>query len=310
MKRTSVLVSAICAGILLSTVSLNAHEYDQNPFNLSASAAVSTKKTAAKATSTKDQTKPVVYKLGAKGDKVEDIQRLLNKFNHKLTVDGHFGTKTKNAVMDFQKRAKILVDGEVGPATFAKLKTKPIASLMYKAPVLSRGGKPPVDTETSASNPVSGKVETLDWWKQARNVFSTGSVATVKDVYTGKTFKIKRTMGANHADCEALTAEDTKVIKSVWGGFTWTTRPVHITVKGRTLAASMSSLPHAGVDSAPAFAVVNNRSEGYGRGENLDVIKNNGMNGHFDVHFLNSTRHKDGKVDPRHQSSIRIASAR
>jgi hypothetical protein len=291
MKITKVLVSALCAGILLSTVSFNAHEYKQNPFNLSASAAVS-------------------YKMGAKGDKVKEIQKLLNKFNHKLTVDGSFGAKTRDAVKDFQKRAKLTVDGAVGPATYAKLKTKPTPSLMYKAPALSRGGKAPVDTNTSASKVVWKKAETLDWWKSAKNVFSTGSIATVKDVYTGKTFKIKRTMGANHADCEALTLEDTKVIKSVWGGFTWTTRPVHITVKGRTLAASMSSLPHAGVDSAPAFAVVNNRSEGYGRGENLDTIKNNGMNGHFDVHFLNSTRHKDGRVDPRHQASIRIASSR
>lgn len=300
MKKTSVLVSAICAGILLSTVSFNAHEYNQNPFNLSASAATSTKK----------QTKSVSYKLGAKGTTVKEIQKLLNKFGHKLTVDGSFGAKTRDAVKDFQKRAKLSVDGVVGPATYAKLKSKPTASLMYKAPALSRGGKAPVDTSASASKVVWKNVETLDWWQSARNVFSTGSVATVKDVRTGKTFKIKRTMGTNHADSEALTAKDTEIIKSIWGGFTWNTRPVHINVKGRTLAASMSSLPHAGVDSAPAFAVVNNRSEGYGRGENLDVVKNNGMNGHFDVHFKNSTRHKDGRVDPRHQASIRIASSR
>lgn len=150
-------------------------------------------------------------------------------------------------------------------------------------------------------------VELLDWWKSARYVFKTNMVATVVDVRTGRTFKIKRTMGSNHADCEALTLQDTKIIKSIWGGFTWTTRPVYIIVNGRKLAASMSSLPHAGVDSAPAFKVVNNRSEGYGRGQNLDVVKNNGMNGHFDVHFLNSTRHKDGKIDPKHQASIREA---
>jgi len=150
-------------------------------------------------------------------------------------------------------------------------------------------------------------VELLDWWKSARNVFSINSIAEVKDVYTGKTFRIKRTMGSNHADCEALTAKDAAIIKSIWGGFSWDVRPIIVSVGGRRLAASMSSLPHAGVDSAPAYQVVDNRSEGYGTGENLDVVKGNGMNGHFDVHFLNSTRHKDGQVDPRHQAAIKIA---
>jgi hypothetical protein len=135
-------------------------------------------------------------------------------------------------------------------------------------------------------------------------------VAEVKDVYTGKTFKIKRTMGSNHADCEAVSKEDTAIIKSIWGGFNWNTRPVIVSVGGRRLAASMSSMPHAGIDSAPFAAIVNNRSEGYGRGENLDAVKGNGMNGHFDVHFLNSTRHKDGKEDSRHQAAIAVASSK
>lgn len=183
---------------------------------------------------------------------------------------------------------------------------------------LSRGGTPPKATASkSSTEPKSttntaqsagnGKVELLDWWKQANAVFPTNSVATVKDVYTGKTFKVKRTMGSNHADCEALTLEDTKIIKSIWGGFSWTRRPVHVLINGRVLAASMTAMPHAGIDSAPAFQTVDNRSGDYGRGQNLDVVKNNGMDGHFDIHFLNSTRHKDGKVDPQHQALIKEA---
>lgn len=152
--------------------------------------------------------------------------------------------------------------------------------------------------------------ELLDWWTQARNIFKIGSVALITDVKTGRTFKIKRTMGANHADCEALTLNDTNIIKSIWGGFTWNVRPVIVSVNGRRIAASMAAMPHAGVDSAPAFAVVNNRSVGYGTGKNLDTIKGNGMNGHFDVHFLNSTRHKDGKIDTRHQAAVLMAAGR
>lgn len=172
---------------------------------------------------------------------------------------------------------------------------------------LSRGGSSIPKASAKGAVPAKGSVELLDWWKQARNVFSIGTTAVVQDVRTGKTFKIKRTMGSNHADCEAVSKADADIIRSIWGGFSWDVRPVIIIVGGRRLAASMSSLPHAGVDSAPAFSVVDNRSEGYGRGENLDTIKGNGMNGHFDVHFLNSTRHKDGQIDPRHQAAIKIA---
>lgn len=184
--------------------------------------------------------------------------------------------------------------------------------------ILSRGGEAPVGStaakKTSGTKDLSKysgkKVEKLDWWKSGNSAFPIGSVVTVKDVYTGKTFRIKRTMGSNHADCEALTTEDTQIIKNIWGGFSWDVRPIHIYINGRILAASMSSQPHAGVDAAPAFAAVRNRSEGYGAGQNLDVVKDNGMNGHFDVHFLNSTRHKDGDEDSRHQSAIRVAASR
>lgn len=176
---------------------------------------------------------------------------------------------------------------------------------------LSRGTAPSIPKETNVqakpSETKKAKTELLDWWKEARYVFDRDDIATVKDLYTGKTFKVKRTMGTNHVDAEALTKEDTKIIKSIWGGFFWDRRPVHIYIDGRVLAASMSAMPHAGIDSAPAYAYVKNRSDGYGSGENLDVIKGNDMDGHFDIHFLNSTRHKDSKIDTEHQAMIKIA---
>lgn len=176
---------------------------------------------------------------------------------------------------------------------------------------ISRGGSIPKNTDKSKTskstssnkNTYSSKIEILDW-KIAKNVFSINTIAEVTDVYTKKTFKVKRTMGTNHADTEALTKEDTEIIKSIWGGFSWERRPVILNIKGRRIAASMSAMPHAGIDSAPAYKIINNRSNGYGRGQNLDVIKGNGMDGHFDIHFLNSTRHKDGKKDPQHQAAV------
>lgn len=157
------------------------------------------------------------------------------------------------------------------------------------------------------------KIETLDWWEEAQYIFERGTIAEVEDVYTGRRFNIKRTFGTNHADCEALTNEDTEIIKEIWGGFSWERRPIIVNIEGRRLAASMAAMPHAGRDSAPALAVATNLSAGYGTGQNLDLVKDNGMDGVFDVHFLGSKRHKDGNiqavVDPQHQEAIEIAAA-
>lgn len=166
-----------------------------------------------------------------------------------------------------------------------------------------------VEQEKVVNNKAS--VEKLDWWKSARYVFPRGATALVEDVYTGKTFYIKRTFGTNHADVEALTAKDTATIRSIWGGFSWERRPVIVNIDNRRIAASLAAMPHAGKDSAPALAITNNLSGGYGRGQNLDVVKGNNMDGVMDLHFFNSMSHNDGKikarVNPAHQRAVEIA---
>jgi peptidoglycan hydrolase-like protein with peptidoglycan-binding domain len=165
--------------------------------------------------------------------------------------------------------------------------------------------------------------ENLDWWTQAQYVFPINAVAKMVvlnddgsipfgTAREARTVNVKRTMGANHADTEPLTSADTMKMKKIWGGsLSWIRKPVLIEIEYRgqlrRIAASATSIGHAGLDSAPAFAMVANRSGGYGYGENYDVIKGNGMDGHFDIHFKNSTRHKDGQTDWNHQEMIKKA---
>lgn len=52
---------------------------------------------------------------------IKDIQRLLNKFNYNLIVDGIVGDKTIAAIKDFQSKNNLVVDGIVGINTFTKL---------------------------------------------------------------------------------------------------------------------------------------------------------------------------------------------
>lgn len=53
--------------------------------------------------------------------KVRQLQEQLNRHGYKLDTDGVFGTKTKAAVLDFQKDNRLKVDGLAGAATWAAL---------------------------------------------------------------------------------------------------------------------------------------------------------------------------------------------
>ena len=167
--------------------------------------------------------------------------------------------------------------------------------------------KIPVHNVPVKSTPGEKYGELLDWWTEAQYVIPRGTTFEVVDFYTGKSFFAKRTTGSNHADCETLTVKDTNIMKEIWGGFSWVRRPVIIKYNGRKIAASMTAMPHAGNDSAAAGVWTSWRSGDYGAGINYDYIKGNGIDGHFDIHFYNSTRHKDGKVDTNHQECIKIS---
>lgn len=159
---------------------------------------------------------------------------------------------------------------------------------------------------------VEGKYgEYLYWFDDVnKKVLPRGTVFKVTDFDTGKSFTMKRTIGSYHADCEALTLEDTKIIKDIWGGFNWKRRPVIVQTGDRLIAASMTAMPHAGVDSEDGGKYVKWRSDGYGAGTNYDYVKGNGMDGHIDIHFAGSKRHKDGKIDEKHQECIKIAAGK
>lgn len=128
-------------------------------------------------------------------------------------------------------------------------------------------------------------------WSEASNIFAIGKIATVIDVNTGYTFKIKRKGGHNHADSEPLTSADTAVMKKIYGSWSWNRRAIVVEVNGKKIAASMAGMPHGS-----------------------SSISGNGFSGHFDVHFSGSMTHgseytksRVPMVDPDHQAMVRKA---
>lgn len=177
-------------------------------------------------------------------------------------------------------------------------------AMLYPGNVL----KIPVHKIPVKKTPGTQYGEILDWFKEAQYVFPMGKTGKLTDIATGKSFTVIRTMGANHSDTETPTLQDTQMMKSIFGGsWSWAARPFILEVDGRKLAVSVSGMPHAGVDGVPYLQTVANRSGNYGTGPNDDTIAGNGMDGHFDLYFLNCLRHVDNKIDPQHQFNVLAA---
>ena len=86
-------------------------------------------------------TSNAILKLGASGDAVKYIQHRLNAYGYKLKEDALFKALTYDAVLNFQYRCNLVIDGIVGPKTLAKLNIAPGKNVDFntkKAPFSSR----------------------------------------------------------------------------------------------------------------------------------------------------------------------------
>ena len=238
-----------------------------------------------------------LLKVGSRGSAVSNLQQRLKDLGYQPgKVDGIFGSGTEKAVKAFQKDNGLTADGIAGAKTFAKLDN----------PTNNRG-----DNGSRPTPPATNKGNEMLAWSDVDHLWPRGTYATVTDFDTGKSFKVMRSGGYNHADVETATAEDTKILKSLYGGsFSWNRRAIIVNISGRTIAASMAGMPHAGRDDQPNRAMVSDRSGGYGYGQNLDAVKGNNMDGVFDIHFYGSKTHGTNKADSQHQAQVRRAAGK
>jgi LysM repeat protein len=125
-------------------------------------------------------------------------------------------------------------------------------------------------------------------WENGMRLWTVGTEGTLRDLGTGKTFKVKYMAGSNHSDVEPLTLTDTNIMKSIYGSWSWNNthkRPMvlYFTKGGENyqMAVSLTAMPHG-----------------------VETITNNGFEGHTDMYFYNSLGHGNPVLDSIHQANI------
>ena len=222
-----------------------------------------------------------VYKSGDANDEIKKIQSALKeKGFYNGPTNGKFGPLTEEAVKRFQKANGIEEDGVVGKVTL---------ELLYAAGTgkntsdkkENNNNKTESDSKTGKA-PAANKVELIEW-SDAKNIFTIGEPATIYDVRSGVTYRVKSFSNGLHADVEPITKEDTALLKQTYGGtWSWSPRPVWVSIKGRVMAASINGMPHAG-----------------------GVNSSNGMDGQVCIHFKGSTTHNGNKSFAKeHQDAV------
>jgi uncharacterized protein YgiM (DUF1202 family) len=137
------------------------------------------------------------------------------------------------------------------------------------------------DLLTSSAAAVSAPVELADM-STIRQLARNGTTIHVRDIRTGITYNLRVLSVGSHLDVEPVTAADTDALFRSYGSrWSWAARPVFVTINGRTFAAAMTGMPHS-----------------------VSTIHNNGVDGHFCLHFYNTTANNQ-----RYQADLRSAVA-
>lgn len=295
--------------------------------SLAAAKSVSKATTAVSTVSVSDTSK--FLKEGDESNSVKTLQTGLIKIGYLNTnATGFYGPATATAVKSLQRKYGYKVDGIAGSATLELVSRLASGGTVGSAAKTAVASVTTVKTANAATTQVKDTVKTADaaatqvkdiaktsqtnfmpaWYGNVEKTFPRGGTATIYDIKTGLSFNVKRTYGTNHADCETITTKDTAIMKKIYNGvWSWERRAIIISVDGLKIAASMTGLPHAGLDKYTANKGVSSRSGGFGRGTNLDAVKGNNMNGHFDIHFYKSRNHYNNKIDPKHQALVKEA---
>ena len=132
--------------------------------------------------------------MGAQGDDVKALQEALNKNGANLTVDGIYGTNTANAVVSYQKKNDLDIDGIVGNQTWGALfgnnslgssSASTTSASGTKLPTTQISAAPSGYTPTAAPSlsptPTAPKYDTTKWDDTEKGAAAGNAYNTAKD---------------------------------------------------------------------------------------------------------------------------------
>ena len=215
------------------------------------------------------------YTIGSTGSTVTYIQTALTALEYyDRQITGHYGRYTKDAVRAFQRDHNLTADGVCGATTLAAIQKAYSGS-------------------SSATTTYNATVYKLDWSYMKSNATALGIArgASIKltDLTTGKSLNVHVQSTGNHIDAEPLTSADTTTLCEIYGvsspnSISYKRRPMMITTSAGQFLCSIYGQPHGAQD-----------------------ITNNGYDGQFCLHFVNSRTHGTNRVDTDHQNAINSA---
>lgn len=215
------------------------------------------------------------YTIGSTGSTVTYIQTALTALEYyDRQITGHYGRYTKDAVRAFQRDHNLTADGVCGATTLAAIQKAYSGS-------------------SSATTTYNATVYKLDWsyMKSEATKLGIARGASIKltDLTTGKSLNVHVQSTGNHIDAEPLTSADTTTLCEIYGvstpnAISYKRRPMMITTSAGQFLCSIYGQPHGAQD-----------------------ITNNGYEGQFCLHFVNSKTHGTNRVDGDHQNAINTA---
>ncbi len=202
-----------------------------------------------------------IYYQSADPDLKDDIERMqarLSALGYTTNVTGKFDETTYMAVLAFQLRNNLTVDGVGSVAMQTKL---------FSSSAKSASASPSYALEEGAgktSGPSTSSIKLLHWFNDVKPSLSSGDHLTIYDPASGRSWTLRLYAAGNHADSEPLTLRDTMIMNEAFGKPSWTTHAVYVQLpSGQWTIASMHNHPHL-----------------------TGSIKANGFDGHLCVHFL------------------------
>ncbi|MBR4435166.1 MAG: peptidoglycan-binding protein [Clostridia bacterium] len=226
-----------------------------------------------------------VYQDGSTGDMVVCIQLRLRELGYLCyRPTGAYRAMTTDAVKLFQTNCAasgvgLTVDGRCGSDTLSRLFD--VNAPRVKIPDSVHIPRGPL------SSPLKMTGEILEW-SSVKLKLKVGNEYKITDCNTGEVFQLVFVGGTNHAEMEPARIADKGIFNKICGAeHNYLKRPVVVEIGGANIAASMQCYPHG-----------------------VDMIDDNGIDGHICVFFAGSLSHIGSLPDVEHDAVVRSAAGR